>query len=143
MKLQKKLSKKIIIFFLLLIFPFNSFAQTKDIWQKSKELKIEKKESTINNSDNKNQNSSDLPPTVFDKENTNLKIEMLCIAAALLPARFLICLALMNIHTSLQRFVPRLPQQYQHHRQDLPLLRRSLQKNCYFQLPTEHFAGCR
>ena len=74
MKLQKKLSKKIIIFFLLLIFSFNSFAQIKDIWQKSKELKIEKKESTPNNSDNKNQNNSDLPPTVFDKENTDLKI---------------------------------------------------------------------
>ena len=74
MKLQKKLSKKIIIFFLLLIFPFNSFSQTKDIWQKSKELKIEIKESTTNNSDNKNQNNSDLPPTVFDKENTDLKI---------------------------------------------------------------------
>ena len=74
MKLRKKLSKKIIIFFLLLIFPFNSFSQTKDIWQKSKELKIEKKESTPNNSDNKNQNNSDLPPTVFDKENTDLKI---------------------------------------------------------------------
>ena len=74
MKLRKKLSNKIIIFFLLLTFPFNSFSQTKDIWQKSKELKIEKKESTPNNSDNKNQNNSDLPPTVFDKENTDLKI---------------------------------------------------------------------
>ena len=74
MKLRKKLSNKIIIFFLLLIFPFNSFSQTKDIWQKSKELKIEKKESTPNKSDNKNQNNSDLPPTVFDKENTDLKI---------------------------------------------------------------------
>ena len=74
MKLHKKLGKKLFLILLLIFYPISSYGQTKDIWQKSKELKIEKNELEKSNED-QIQNNNDLPPTVFDKENTDLKVD--------------------------------------------------------------------
>ena len=68
-----RLSKKIIISFLLLFFFVNfSNAEPKDIWKKSKEIQIENKEK-IKTKQN-NTKSQDLPQTIFDKQKLNLSI---------------------------------------------------------------------
>ena len=68
-----RLSKKIIISFLLLFFFVNfSNAEPKDIWKKSKEIQIENKEK-IKTKQN-NIKSQDLPQTIFDKQKLNLSI---------------------------------------------------------------------
>ncbi len=74
MKLHKKLGKKLFLILLLIFYPITTYGQTKDIWQKSKELKIEKNELEKSNQD-QIQNNNDLPPTVFDKENADLKVD--------------------------------------------------------------------
>ena len=68
-----RLSKKIIISFLLFFFFVNfSNAEPKDIWKKSKEIQIENKEK-IKTKQN-NTKSQDLPQTIFDKQKLNLSI---------------------------------------------------------------------
>ena len=78
MKLLFPLGRKFFTLLLLSLFAFPLNAEQKDIWKKSKELKIENK-NTENNKINENKNSenSDLPKTVFDKEKLNLGVNQI------------------------------------------------------------------
>ena len=78
MKLLFPLGRKFFTLLLLSLFAFPLNAEQKDIWKKSKELKIENK-NTENNKINENKNSenSDLPKTIFDKEKLNLSVNQI------------------------------------------------------------------
>ena len=78
MKLLFPLGRKFFTLLLLSLFVLPSNAEQKDIWKKSKELKIENK-NTENNKINENKNSenSDLPKTIFDKEKLNLSVNQI------------------------------------------------------------------
>ena len=78
MKLLFPLGRKFFTLLLLSLFALPSNAEQKDIWKKSKELKIENK-NTENNKINENKNSenSDLPKTIFDKEKLNLSVNQI------------------------------------------------------------------
>ena len=73
MILLYKLSKKLIFLIAIHFLSVSAWAETKDIWKQSQEIKIP--EQTKQNETKQNQtNSADLPPTVFDKEKINLSI---------------------------------------------------------------------
>ncbi|MEL0176812.1 MAG: hypothetical protein VW810_00750, partial [Pelagibacteraceae bacterium] len=78
MKLLFPLGRKFFTLLLLSLFALPLNAEQKDIWKKSKELKIENK-NTENNKINENKNSenSDLPKTIFDKEKLNLSVNQI------------------------------------------------------------------
>ncbi len=77
MKLLIQLSKGFSISFILILSFLNdlSLAEPKDIWKKSKEIKIQdsNKKKTIQ----KNNSNNDLPQTVFDKEKLDLSINQI------------------------------------------------------------------
>src|SRR5210317_2126516 len=73
MILLYKLSKQLIFLIAIHFLSVSAWAETKDIWKQSQEIKIP--EQTKQNETKQNQtNSADLPPTVFDKEKINLSI---------------------------------------------------------------------
>ncbi len=73
MILLLQLSKRFLIFFVF-IFSFlinSSFSEPKDIWKKSKEIKLQESEEKKIIKDNSNKN---LPQTIFDKEKLDLSV---------------------------------------------------------------------
>lgn len=76
MTLLLKLSKKL---FLLVCFCFflNSigYTETKDIWQKSKEITIDQNQQDNSSEIKKRSTDKDLPQTVFDKQNIDLGVQ--------------------------------------------------------------------
>ncbi len=73
MILLLQLSKRFLIFFIF-IFSFlinSSFSEPKDIWKKSKEIKLQESEEKKIIKDNSNKN---LPQTIFDKEKLDLSV---------------------------------------------------------------------
>ena len=73
MILLLQLSKRFLIFFVFIfIFLINSsFSEPKNIWKKSKEIKLQESEEKKIIKDNSNKN---LPQTIFDKEKLDLSV---------------------------------------------------------------------
>ncbi|MBL61231.1 MAG: hypothetical protein CMI85_03795 [Candidatus Pelagibacter sp.] len=80
MKLLYQLSKNIFLFIVLILISTKVFSDSKDIWKKSKEIKVNKEDNLKNNKNvstkiKKNKESKkDLPKTIFDKNKINLGI---------------------------------------------------------------------
>lgn len=85
-----KLSKNLIIIFLI-SFSLSSlvFADSKDIWQKSKQIKTDTKNENLEKEILKKKESNDLPPTIFDKEKLNFGIQTISEAGSIKDDEFI------------------------------------------------------